>query len=152
MRAPVGPALARYHRFTRHRDRDVDSNTDGDVSRLDVLILSADPLSAALLGAAVELAGHSPNFERPGEGPRAALRRVRPQLALIDCDHDEACTDSFIGPAIMTGARVQLLCSHRGERDCTALARRLGLPIAMLPMEHGDFASLLHELSGTPTR
>src|SRR5690242_16359427 len=33
---------------------------DPDVSRSDVLILSTDPLAAALLGAAVELVGHQP--------------------------------------------------------------------------------------------
>jgi hypothetical protein len=147
----IGPTLARYGGLYRHRGCDGASNTDGDVSRHDVLILSADPLAAALLGAAVELAGHVPHFPQPGEGARAALRRLRPRAALIDCDHDEACAESFIGPALMTGAKVQLFYSRRTRRDASDVARRLGLSIAELPMEPDALASLLHELPGTTT-
>jgi hypothetical protein len=151
MGVPVGPALARGCGFTRHRGRAFDSNTDGDVSRHDVLILSADPFAAALLGAAVELAGQLPLFPQPSEGGRAALIRLRPRVVLVDCDHDEACSEEFIGPALMTGARVQLFSARRSGRDASALARGLGLTIVRLPMEHDDFATLLHELSGTTT-
>lgn len=150
-RASVGPALARFHGFTRHRGRAFDSTTDGDVSRHDVLILSADPLSAALLGAAVELAGHAPSFPQSSEGARAGLIRLRPRVVLVDCDHDEACSEEFIGPALMTGARVQLFRSSRTRRDASELARALGLTVAWLPMEHHAFATLLHQLSGSTT-
>jgi hypothetical protein len=124
---------------------------DGDVSRQDVLILSSDPLAAALLGAAVELAGHVPSFPQSGEGDRAALLRHRPRVVLLDCDHGEACAEELIGPALMTGARVQLFSTRRSKRDATALANRLGLTLVRLPMEHDDFTTLLHELSGTTT-
>jgi hypothetical protein len=151
MRAAVGPALARDYGFTRHRGRASDPNTDGDVSRHDVLILSADPLAAALLGAVVELAGHACLFPQPGEGGRAALIRLRPRVVLVDCDHDEGCSEEFIGPALMTGARVQLFSARRAEGNADALARALGLTIVQLPMDPADFATLLHELSGTTT-
>jgi hypothetical protein len=151
MRAGVGPALARQYEFTRHQGRASDPNTDDDVSRHDVLILSADPLAAALLGAAAELAGHAPFFPQPGEGGRAALIRLRPRVVLVDCDHDEACSEEFIGPALMTGAQVQLFSARRTERDASALARTLGLTIVRLPMEHDDFADLLKKLSSTTT-
>lgn len=144
-----GPSLARCDGHTRHRGCDGDSNTDGDVSRHDVLILSADPLASALLGAAVELAGHVPHFPQPGEPARVALMRVRPQATLIDCDH-EACTDAFIGPALMTGSRVQLLASHRTQTDARAVARRLDLPIAQLPMEPAALATLIHDFPHPP--
>jgi hypothetical protein len=119
------------------------------VSRHDVLIFSADPLAAALLGAAVELAGHAPHFPQQGEGARGALHRVRPGLVLIDCDHDEACSESVIGPALMTSARVQLFGSRRSRRDASAFARRLGLSVATLPMEYDSLTTLLNELLGT---
>ena len=150
-RTASGPALARDNGFTRHWGRPSDSSTDGDVSRHDVLILSADPLAAALLGAAVELAGHVASFPQPHEGPRAALLRLRPRVVLIDCDHDEACSEELIGPALMTGASVQLFSAPRSARNATALAQRLGLTLVRLPMEHGDFSTLLHELSATAT-
>lgn len=121
------------------------------MSRSDVLILSTDPLAAALLGVAVELAGHAPHFAQPAEGARAALLRIRPRAALIDCDHEEACTESFIGPALMTGARVHLFRSYRTQRDATDFASRLGLSIADLPMEHDAFSTLLRDLPGPAT-
>jgi hypothetical protein len=121
------------------------------VSRHDVLIFSTDPLAAALLGAAVELAGHVPHFAQPGEGARAALRRIRPHAALVDCDHAEACSDAFIGPAIMTGARVQLISSPHTRRDARELARRLGLSIAELPTNDETLSDFLLALSATTT-
>ena len=149
MSTTLGPALAPLSGFTRHRGRDADSSTDGDVSRHDVLIFSADPLAAALLGAAVELAGHAPHFPQREEGARAALLRLRPRLTLIDCDHDDACSESFIGPALMTGAKVQLFRSHRTQRDAYSFARRLGLSIVELSVEHDALTPLLHDLLPT---
>jgi DNA-binding NtrC family response regulator len=118
---------------------------DGAVSRHDVLLLSADPLASALLGAAVELAGHAPRFPRAGETARDALRRLRPRAVLIDCDHD-SCSDEFIGPALMTGARVQLYRSHRTKRDAGDVARRLGLSVVEFPMEPDALTALLRDL------
>ena len=145
----VGPALAPSRGLTQHRARDADSKTDGDVSH-EVLIFSSDPLAAALLGAAVDLGGYSPHFPLPGEGARAALLRVRPGITLIDCDHEDACSEAFIGPALMTGAKVQLFRSRHTRRDASSFARRLGLSVAVLPMEHDVFTALLNEHLGTP--
>ena len=111
-----------------------------------VLILSSDALAAALLGAAVELAGHMPHFAREGEPARGALLRVRPKLVLIDCDHEESCSDEFVGPALMTGGRVLLFRSRRTERDMTEFASRLSLRIVDMPLEHEMFTDLLHEM------
>ena len=109
-----------------------------------VLILSSDPLPAALLGAAVELAGHGPSFPRDGEPPRAALLRLRPDVVLVDCEHEDACTESFIGPAIMTGARVILVRSPGSTRELGALAGHEQLTTVGLPFEEGELARLLN--------
>jgi len=111
-----------------------------------VLILSSDPLAAALLGAAVELAGHLPYFQQKGESSRSALLRVRPRLALIDCDHEESCSDEFIGPAIMTGARVLLFRSPRTKRDMSELADRLSLRTVDMPAEHALLTGMIKEM------
>jgi hypothetical protein len=116
------------------------------VSRQAVLIISSDPLAAALLGAAVELAGHMPNFAGDDERVRAALLRVRPRLILVDCDHEEACTDEFVGPAIMTGARVILFRSNRSIADRTEFSDRLGLRVVDMPKEHDSITELLGEM------
>jgi hypothetical protein len=128
----------------------VNRKPDGAVSRHDVLLFSADPLASALLGAAVELAGHAPCFPQAGETARAALRRLRPRAVLIDCDHEEACSDAFIGPALMTGARVQLFRSRRTQRTASDVARRLGVSIVDLPIEPEALTTLLRDLPATP--
>jgi hypothetical protein len=122
------------------------SRPDDDVTRLPVLVLSSDPLAAALVGAAIELAGHAPRFPKSDEAARSALLRVRPRLVIIDCDHEDACTDSFIGPALMTGSRVLLIRSRRTRRDASELSGRLGLRVLEMPMEHEPLTRLLHQM------
>jgi hypothetical protein len=110
------------------------------------LILSADALAAALLGAAVELAGHQPHFQGSHERARDALLRVRPGLVVVDCNHDHACAEAFVGPALMTGAQLLLFDSNRqGDRGVT-VARRLGLDVVHLPEDHDVLVRRLREL------
>jgi hypothetical protein len=140
-----GPPLARIGAYT-HPRRDAASSNDGDVSRSAVLIFSADPLAAALLGAVVELAGHAPYFPQQEEAARGALMRVRPRLVLIDCDHEESCSEGFVGPALMTGAQVILCRSRRTQRDTREFAARMGLSAIVLPNDHDTLLRLLQEL------
>jgi hypothetical protein len=121
---------------------------DDEGRRLPVLVFSSDPLAAALMGAAIELAGHDPRFARSDEAARAALLRVRPRLVVIDCDHVEACSDGFIGPALMTGSRILLFKSRRTRRDVSELSGRLGVRVVEMPMEHEPLTRLLHEMLG----
>ena len=74
--------------------------------------------------------------------------RVRPQLVLIDCDHEESCSDEFVGPALMTGARVLLFRSRGTLRDASDFADRLGLRVVEMPSEHGVLSALLKEMLG----
>lgn len=121
------------------------TGTDG-VSRHPVLIFSADPLAAALLAAAIELAGHAPHFAQREEPPRDALRRVRPKLVLIDCDHEESCSDEFVGPALMMQARVLLFRSKRTVRDASDFSQRLNLRVMELPLSYDDLFGILSEM------
>jgi hypothetical protein len=141
----AGPRLAALNSFA-HQFRPDSSSSDDDVSFHAVLILSSDPLAAALLGAAVELAGHVPHFQRKDESARNALLRVRPRLVLVDCDHEEGCTDEFVGPALMTGARVLLFRSQRTHRNMNEFATRLSLRIVDMPSEHDALTALLREM------
>jgi len=122
------------------------SRLDDDVTRVPVLVLSSDPLAAALVGAAIELAGHDPRFPHADEPVRAALLRVRPRLVVIDCDHEEACSEAFIGPALMMGSRVMLFRSRRTRRDVSELATRLGLRVVEMPIEHDSLSEVLREM------
>ena len=144
LRTTTGLPLAPESASTRHPRRDA-SSSDDDVSRQPVLIFSSDSLSGALLGAAVELSGHAPHFAGGKELARAALLRIRPRLALIDCDHEEACAEGFIGPAMMTGAHILLIHSRRSKRDMRALAHQLGVRVLEMPPEHESLVRLLRE-------
>lgn len=112
-----------------------------------VLVFSSDPLAAALLAAAIELAGCAPHFAFDQESARAAVKRVRPRLVLIDCDHEETCSEEFIGPAIMMDAKVLLFRSHATQRDVRDLVDRMTLQVIGLPDEHERFMDILRDLS-----
>lgn len=111
-----------------------------------VLIFSHDPMAGALVGAAVELAGALPLFPAPGERPREALLRQRPSVVLVDCDDEHSCADAFLGPVMMTGARVVVFSSHRSTRDVSELVARLGVRAVRLPITADELAALLGEL------
>ena len=146
MNGAGGLPLAAPGPYTRHLPRpDAAYGQDDDVSRHAVLVLSSDPLAAALLGAAIELAGHAPRFPHSDEAARAALLRVRPKLVMIDCDHEDGCSDAFIGPALMTGGRVLLFRSPRARRDVTELAGRLGVRVIDMPVEHESLTHILQQ-------
>ena len=107
------------------------------------LIFSSDSLAAALLGAAAELAGHTPVFPLEGESARDALLRVRPELALVDCDHEEACTDAFFGPALMLGTRIAVFTSTRSRRALGPIAEKFGVRTFGLPLAFAELSEII---------
>jgi hypothetical protein len=116
------------------------------VSHHAVLIVAGDPLASALLGAAVEQAGSRPHFPQPGEAPRTALRRLRPRLVLISCDHPEACSDAFIGPALMTGAEVLVIQTRAAAPETRDTVERLDLTVVDLSKDTDALARCLRAL------
>lgn len=97
------------------------------------LVLSTDPVAAALLGALLETIGYEPRFEVPGKSPREALLRHRPQIVLLDCEHGNACSPAFLGPAAMLDIPVVIFGSVNCEDILSDAAERFGLPSLMLP-------------------
>lgn len=63
-------------------------------------------MGAALLAALIETVGYEVRFHRSPEAPEGALRRVRPQVCLVDCTQPDLCTDEFLGRAAMQGIAV----------------------------------------------
>jgi hypothetical protein len=110
-----------------------------------VLIFSTDALAGALLGAAVELVGGSAQYPRADEGPREALLRLRPAVALVDCDHETACTESFFGPALMLGARVAVFSSSRSKRTLDPIAGEFGVRSFGLPIDFAELSEIVQE-------
>ncbi len=113
----------------------------------DILIIGTDPLSGALLGAAVELAGYVPLFPREGESAREALRRTKPCAVLVDCDDEESCGDSFFGPAMMLGVAVAVFTSSRSTRALEPIARQFAVRTFSLPIDIAELKSVLDACS-----
>jgi hypothetical protein len=113
------------------------------MSKPTALIFSTDPLAAALLGAAVELSGFEAVFPTDDESARDALLRVRPSVALVDCDDEGACTEAFFGPALMMKARVAVFSSSRSRRELEPIAEEFNVRRFSLPIEMAALAELL---------
>ena len=109
----------------------------------EILIVATDPLAGALLGAAVELAGYLPVFPREGEGARDALGRAMPCAVLIDCDSGDACSEAFLGPAMMVGANIAIFTSSRSRRTLEPLADKYGVRLFELPIDFAELKALL---------
>lgn len=97
-------------------------------------------MAAALVGAAIETAGTPVEFSRSTESPRAALRRIRPALILVDCRQPDACGPEFLAPALMTGATIAVFGARRDATAVAHAARRFGVRAICLP---GDEQALL---------
>jgi hypothetical protein len=113
-----------------------------------VLVLSSDPLLAALLGALLETLGFPPAFAAAGERPRDTLVRLRPWAVLLDCDHGDACGDSFLGPAAMMGTRVLIFGSEARRRQLDDLSDRYQLRAVVIPARPQRMPALLREALG----
>lgn len=102
-------------------------------------------MTAALVGAAMEAANVAVVFARQDESPREALLRARPAVVAIDCEHDEACSEAFLGPVVMTGAAVALFGPPRRSHDLLAAARRFSVRAFCLPDDEPQLLQLVRQ-------
>jgi hypothetical protein len=108
------------------------------------LILSSEPMSAALLGILLERDAYEPVFARPGETPEAALQRVRPLFViLLDERLDVARSDLFYTRAERSGVRVILWGAFVRSAETEALARSRGVASFTLPIAPSELAEIL---------
>ena len=110
-----------------------------------VLVLSTDDLAGALLAALAETAGLAPAFAGPAETPRDALRRVRPALVLVDCEHETACTEQFLGPVRMTGATALVFGRGVNAEQLRRLADQHQVRVFTLPLDADELARTIRE-------
>jgi DNA-binding NtrC family response regulator len=110
-----------------HQPRPAD---DGRPGKHVVLILSSDPVAAALLGGLVETLGYLVRFYRPPEPPDIAIRRERPSIAMIDCADPTLMKEDVLGRARMrdisvvifgTPATLQIVRALVAEHDLDTL-------------------------------
>ena len=107
-----------------------------------VLILAREELISALLGLLVETTGHSVFFAEPEEGAEDAMRRIRPQVVIVDCDHRE-CTEDLVHAANEVGARLILFSASREPEYVRRAAAPARLQFFTFPIEAPQLDSLI---------
>lgn len=107
---------------------------------LSVLVLAREDLISALLGLLVESTGHTASFSAPEEKSAAAVRRLRPAVIIVDCDHRD-CTGDLFKAAAEVGARLILFSASREPEYVRKLAAPSRSQSFTFPIEppHLDF-------------
>ncbi len=100
-----------------------------------ILILSADAVAAALLGALIETLGYPVRFARSPEKTETTIRRVRPKICLLDCDDPAACNDEVLGRAAMRRISVVIFGTSRALERVRALAHEHEIEMLLVPPE-----------------
>jgi CheY-like chemotaxis protein len=98
-----------------------------------VLLLSADAVGAALVGALVETLGYRVRFLRTPEQPDEAIRRERPALIMVDVDDPTVMTDETVGHSTMRGVPLLLYGSSNGLQRVQQMSLDHGLVTLSMP-------------------
>jgi len=98
-----------------------------------VLILSHDPVAAALLGGLVETLGYEVHFARPPESADDSMRRVKPRICLVDCTDPGSCRSEFFGRATMRGVCVIIFGTPGALERVREVARANNLEMLLMP-------------------
>ena len=112
------------------------------------LILSLDPLGAALVGAATELAGFRVSYPSAGDSVPDAIRREKPLVVLVDAEDSIASDAASLGPALMTGASVVFYGRAERIRDIRAVASAAQASILIFPDEITRLPAMLTAIAG----
>jgi DNA-binding response OmpR family regulator len=107
-----------------------------------VLILAREEVVAALLGLMVELRGLEPMYLAKADIAEDAIRRERPEVVVIDCDHRD-CTDTLLAAVKESGAKPILFSPFRFESDVRRVAARHGADSFTLPTDPESFGRML---------
>lgn len=112
---------------------------------LSVLIVSSDPMGAALIGAAIEIAGFRVSYANEGESTPDAIRRVKPVAVLAEANA-VAADPASLGPARMTGAAIVIYGAPARLRDLTVIAGSVQATLLAIPDDVEELPALLTRL------
>jgi hypothetical protein len=116
-----------------------------------ILVLSDEPVIAALIGMFVELTGRQPVFADAEETPADALTRLRPlAVIVIDVDVDAARSDLFFAVAARKQVRVVVFGSGARTRGIGEIAAQRNIPWFILPPELDRLRTILNVPFGNP--
>lgn len=107
-----------------------------------VLILAREEIVAALLGLMVELRGLDPVYLGKAEIAEEVIRRDRPTVVVIDCDHQD-CTEALLAAVREVGAKPLLFSPFRFDTEVKRVAGRHGVEWFTLPADPATFGELL---------
>jgi CheY-like chemotaxis protein len=101
-----------------------------------VLVLSEQPVVAALLGMLLDLIGYRPAFADDGERPEEALRRVRPVfVVLLDQEMEAAASDVFFARAAQHKVGLAVFGPRARSDRLAELAHERGVPWFEVPLD-----------------
>lgn len=112
--------------------------------RLFVLVVTTDPRLERLALCAVRAAGCLPMLGHADERCPAALRRILPDVVLLDSMHPCASSTSFFKKAAKLGVRVIALAPDARDDQARAVARRQNASCVTLPTGYDLFTETLH--------
>jgi hypothetical protein len=110
------------------------------------MVLANEEVISALLGAMVELDGYTAVFPQADEQPLTAITRHRPDLLLLDCEHEFAWDIQGLCAARGAGARVLLFSAMRSQRELEQVAAQHGIPAFTLPVTFREFTTQVDRL------
>ncbi len=108
-----------------------------------VLVMAKDRFVAALLGALVELSGRRAAFPLDNEESTAALRRMRPDLALVDCALGSAVCSELAASARDDGTRLLMVSAAHTASEARDIAGVYRAEVFVLPIRPREFADYL---------
>lgn len=108
-----------------------------------ILVIAKEPLIQTLMCSMVELSGHKASIPRGDERVAGAIRRVQPQLVLLDCEHDAACEQEAYDAAASVHAQVLLFTPARTRAEVADFAANRGLRSLALPIRLREFSDTL---------
>lgn len=108
-----------------------------------ILVIAKEPLIQTLMCSLVELSGHRAAQPRSDERVTAAIARLKPQLLLLDCEHDCACEEEAYRAATLVGAEVLIFTPSRSHAEVADFAAERGLRSMALPIRLHEFSATL---------
>lgn len=120
--------------------------SSGPAPRYRVLIMSPDPVAAALVGALVETLGYEVRFHAAPEDLTDTLRRERPDVAMLDASDHLRITDTVLGHAAMRNIDVVVFGSQEALQGIRDIARRHDIHTLISPPTVQDTSELLTQL------
>ena len=106
-----------------------------------IMVLANEEVISALLGAMVELDGYTPLFPAADEQPLTAICRHRPDLLLLDCEHELAWDSHAMRTILPSRTRILLFSAMRSQREVEQIAARYGIRAFVLPVAFREFTA-----------